>query len=89
MTNEKWSLDEFDTVENSPSNPGCSHEGCKAEAVTAWMSDDNPRQGRFWPLCFRHAFIAALHHDPEAQKLALGWAIAEGLRTQKVDGRTA
>lgn len=82
MTNEKWSLDDFDTVQDSPDAPYCAHDGCGLVAVTAWISDDNPRQGRFWPLCFRHAFIAALHHDPEAQKLALGWAMTEGLKNR-------
>lgn len=47
--------------------------------VDAWGNDGNPRPMRFWPLCFRHAVIAAIAHDPEAQSLALGWAVSRAL----------
>jgi hypothetical protein len=45
------------------------------------VSDPNAK--RFSPLCFHHAFIAALMHDEQAQRLALGWAMAEGLKTAR------
>lgn len=72
-------------LERSYRCEGAGEALCDGECVTRGQRSD----GRLGPpLCFRHAFADALHNDPEARSLALGWAIAEGLKTQKVDGRT-
>lgn len=60
----------------------CREEGCEVQAVV-----DNPYKGRFHPLCFYHAFVAALDEDPEAGKLAIGWAVAEGFSDRNINRR--
>lgn len=59
----------------------CTHaSGCTEQAAVSWTGQASPRPGRFVPLCFRHAFIEALANDSQAQRLAVGYAVAEGLR---------
>lgn len=77
-------LNEFEPVSDGPLERSrtCSDEGCDAQAVV-----QNPYTGAFEPLCFYHGFVAALDEDPEAQKLALGWAVAEGFSDRNVARR--
>lgn len=53
---------------------------CEEQAVVVWAAEDNPRRGRWYPLCFQHAFVNALAKDGQAQRMALGWSMAEGLK---------
>lgn len=57
----------------------CIADGCEARGVV-----DDPYRGKVSPLCFRHAVIAALdERDEEMCSLALGWAVAEGIKTSR------
>ena len=77
-------LDEFEPIDDGPLARirVCSEDDCQEQAVV-----QNPYTGAFKPLCFRHAFIAALEEDPQAQRLALGWATAEGLKDANITRR--
>lgn len=77
-------LSEFEPVAAGPLEESrlCSQEGCETQAVVG-----NPYTGAYKPLCFYHAFVAALDEDPEAQKLAIGWAVAEGFSDRNVSRR--
>lgn len=77
-------LNQFEPLDEDPMARSriCREEGCDAQAVV-----DNPYKGKFHPMCFYHGFVAALDEDPEAQKLALGWAVAEGLSDRNVARR--
>lgn len=68
---------DFEPLEDGPSvrSRQCSHAGCDTVPVVG-----NPYTGAFKPLCFHHAFVAALQEDPQAQRLAVGYAVAEGLK---------
>lgn len=71
-------LADFESLEQHSTR--CSE--CEEQAVVAWSAEDNPRGGRWYPLCFGCAFVTALAKDEQAQSMALGWAMAEGLRNR-------
>lgn len=60
----------------------CSKEGCHEQA-----SVKDPYTSKWVPLCFRHAFISALSQDSQAMRLALGYAVGEGLRNAREENR--
>lgn len=73
-------LDQFEPLDDGPlaRSRTCSEDDCTEQAVV-----QNPYTGAFKPLCFRHGFIAALQDDPQAQRLAVGYAVAEGIKTSR------
>lgn len=78
-------LNEFTAVSEGPFESGCicREEGCEERAVV-----DNPYKGKFHPICFHHAFVAALDEDTEAQKLAIGFAAGQAWSDRNVYRRS-
>lgn len=71
-------LSDYEGVSDGPREREilCSDEDCEQLGIV-----NNPYTRHFSPLCFHHAFVAALAEDGQARRLALGFAVAEGLRT--------